>query len=359
VSERRTPDVTVVTVTYNAVGLVAACLDALAAQHLDGLDMEVVVVDNASTDGTADLVADQYPTVRLVRSPTNRGFAGGNNLALDTVTSPAVILLNNDAVPEPDFVSTLVGELAAATGEVAALTARVLLMDHFRVARSDDPPEMRVVGASGEYVRTADGPITLVNSTGNQVRTDGFGVDRGWLEEAVDHQPGDEVFGFCGAAAILRTSALRDAGTFDEDFFLYYEDTDLSWRLRLAGYSIRHCPGAVVRHIHAASTGEGSALFRFHDGRNRLLMLVKDATPGLAAGAAWRYAVTTASILVRRSQPRAHVATRFRVLASFLRLLPAMLGRRHAIGHAARTPRVDVERLLIPPPVRPSAGYRV
>ncbi|HEX7805347.1 MAG TPA: glycosyltransferase, partial [Cellulomonas sp.] len=88
---------TVVTVTYNGAHLVGACLDGLARQELDGLTMDVVVVDNASTDGTAELVARSHPGVRLLRSPTNRGFAGGNNLLLDHVTSPYVILLNNDA----------------------------------------------------------------------------------------------------------------------------------------------------------------------------------------------------------------------------------------------------------------------
>ena len=353
-----TPDVTVVTVTYDAADLVSACLDALALQNLDGLDMEVVVVDNASSDGTAELIARRHPTVRLVRSASNRGFAGGNNLVLDTVTSPWVILLNNDAIPAPDFVVTLVRDIAAGPPDVAALSARVLLMDRFRLAREDDPAQARVIGASAEYVRTQDGPVTLVNSTGNQVRTDGYGVDRGWLEDAATHHPGRDVFGFCGAAAILRTSALRDVGTFDEDFFLYYEDTDLSWRLRLAGYTVRHCPDAVVRHRHAASTSEGSELFRFHDGRNRLLMLVKNATPTLASSALARYVLTTASIAVRRSQPWPHVRTRIRVLGSLVRLLPVMLRKRTAIGRSARASRPEVELLLVPVPTRAAGGYR-
>ena len=355
----RTPDVTVVTVTYNAAGLVSACLDALVGQELDGIEMDVVVVDNASTDGTVELVESRYPSVLIIRSPTNRGFAGGNNLVLDTATSPFVILLNNDAVPAPDLVATLVRELRSAPPQVAALTARIMLMDTFRLAEPIDPAAARVHGASGEYVRAADGPVTLVNSTGNQVRTDGYGVDRGWLEDAATHTPGPDVFGFCGAAAILRTSALRDVGTFDEDFFLYYEDTDLSWRLRLAGHTIRYCAPALVRHVHAASTGEGSPLFRFHDGRNRLLMLVKDATPALAVRAVAHYAVTTVSIAVRRSQPRTHVTTRARVLASFARLLPRMLLRRGDIGRRTRTDRHDVERLLVPVRAQASTGYRV
>jgi GT2 family glycosyltransferase len=234
----------------------------------------------------------------------------------------------------------------------------VLLADRFRAATEQDPPEIRVAGPDGTWVTDPAGTVRLVNSTGNVVRQDGYGVDRGWLADAARHRPEREVFGFCGAAAVLRTSALRDVGLFDDDFFLYYEDSDLSWRLRLAGYRIEHCPGAVVHHVHAASTGEGSALFRFHDGRNRLLMLTKDATAPRAARAVGRYVLTTASIAVRRSQPASHVLLRCRVLASYARLLPTMLRRRRAIGRAARVPRAQVERLLAPPPATATGGYR-
>jgi len=354
----RPADVTVVTVTYDAADLVLECLAGLERQRLRGRTMDVVVVDNASADGTADLVARTHPRVRLVRSPVNRGFAGGNNVALRDVATPYVVLLNNDAVPEPDFVAALVDALEAAPADVAALTATVLLADRFRSAAPGDPAVSRVVGPDGEWVRDPDGPVTLVNSTGNVVRTDGYGVDRGWLADAAHHRPGRGVFGFCGAAVVLRTSALRDVGLFDEDFFLYYEDSDLSWRLRLAGYRIEHCPDAVVRHVHAASTGEGSALFRFHDGRNRLLMLTKDATAPLAARAVGRYVLTTASIAVRRSQPWSHVLLRLRVLASYVRLLPRMLARRRAIGRAARTPRAAVQALLVPAAPTASGPYR-
>ena len=309
------PDVTVVTVTYEAGDLVLECLRSLRDQELGGLRMAVVVVDNASTDGTADRVARAHPEVRLLRSPVNLGFAGGNNLALREVASPYVVLLNNDAVAEPGAVAALVRALADGGERLAAVTATVLLAGRFRAAGPDD--DAVVDGPDGRWV-----DVVLVNSTGNVVRQDGYGADRGWLARDATHRPERDVFGFCGAAAALRTSALRDVGLFDEDFFLYYEDSDLSWRLRLAGYRVEHCAHAVVRHRHAASSGEGSEVFRFHDTRNRLLMLVKDAPAGLAVRAAVRALLTAVSVTVRRSQPPAHVRTRWRALASALRLLP-------------------------------------
>jgi len=350
------PRIVAVVVTFNRVELVTRLVASLDRARV--VPDEIVVVDNASTDGTADLVERHHPEVRVVRSPTNRGFAGGNNLALRDVTTPYVVLLNNDAVPEPGFVAALVDALERAPDDVAGLTATVLLAARFRPATPDDPVEAHVVGPDGTWVADPDGAVRLVNSTGNTVRTDGYGVDRGWLADAARHRPAPDVFGFCGAAAVLRTSALRDVGLFDEDFFLYYEDSDLSWRLRLAGHRIRHCPEAVVHHVHAASTGEGSALFRFHDGRNRLLMLTKDATAGLAARAVLRYGLTTASIALRRRQPWAAVRLRLRVVASYVRLLPRMLGKRRAIGRHARVDRAVVERSLVPVGGAAVGGYR-
>lgn len=352
-----TPDVTVVTVTYNAAGLVLDCLDALASQRLDGLRMEIVVVDNASIDTTAELVARCHPSVRLIRSPTNLGFAGGNNLALRAVRSRSVILLNNDARPDPDLVRTLVTTLDRAPAQVAGLTATILLAQRFSPATSADDDHV-VVGPDGVWIADDEGDVDLVNSTGNEIRTDGYGADRGWLADASRHEPGRDVFGFCGAAAILRMSALDDVGLFDETFFMYYEDSDLSWRLRLAGYRIEHCAPAVVRHEHAASSGEGSDLFRFHDARNRLLMITKNATARLALRVVTRYVLTTASITMRRSQPSGHIRIRWRALASFARLLPSALRLRREIGRAARSTRAEVETHLVEPPARPTGGFR-
>ncbi|WP_196250840.1 glycosyltransferase family 2 protein [Cellulomonas sp. JZ18] len=348
-----TADVTVVVVTWRARALVLRCLEGLARQELDGLRMHVVVVDNDSRDGTAEAVHAAHPEVQVVVSDVNRGFAGGNNLALRAVDSPVVVLLNNDAVPEPTFVARLVGHLRAAAPEVAAVTGRVLLADRFRPAADG---ESAVVGPDGRWVADPAGDVLLVNSTGNVLRTDGYGVDRGWLARADGHHPPREVFGFCGAGVALRTDALRDVGLFDEDFFLYYEDSDLSWRLRLAGYRVEYAQDAVLHHEHAASTREGSDLFRFHDWRNRLLLLTKDATARRAVAAVLRFVVTTASVALRRHGSRGEVRVRLRVLASYVRLLPAMLARRRTIGRRARVTRAEVERLLVPP--APSGGLR-
>ncbi|GIG20187.1 glycosyl transferase [Cellulomonas chitinilytica] len=347
-------DVTVVVVTWRARELVLRCLDSLATQVLGDLRMDVVVVDNDSRDGTAEAIAAQHPDVRVIVSSENRGFAGGNNLALREVTSPVVVLMNNDAVPDPRFVASLAGRLMAAPEDVGVVTGRVLLAARFRAA---DPGDTGVVeGPDGRWVADADGDVVLVNSTGNQVRTDGYGVDRGWLARADLHHPAADVFGFCGAGAALRLSALRDVGLFDEDLFLYYEDSDLSWRMRLAGYRVEYAEDAVLHHDHAASTREGSDLFLFYDWRNRLLVLAKNATPGLAWRSPARFVLTTASVALRRTATTRQVRVRLRVLASYLRLVPTMLSKRRTIGRDARVPRAVVERALVAP--APSGSLR-
>ena len=357
--DSRPADVTVVTVTYNGADLVTTCLDALAAQDLGDVRMDVVVVDNASGDGTRDRVEQHPLAARLVVAERNLGFASGNNLVLRSIGTPFVLLLNNDAQPEPDFVRHMVHAMRASGPRVAALAARVLLADRFRAAGPDDVEA--VLGPDGAWVLDPAGDVRLLNSTGNTVRTDGFGVDRGWLCDASREDPDiceSEVFGFSGAAAIIRTSALRDVGYFDDRFFMYYEDTDLSWRLRLAGYVIRYCREAVVSHVHAASSGEGSEFFRFHDTRNRLAMLTKDASAGLAGRMLLRSVLTTVSIAIRRSQPWPYVVVRVRATASYARMLPALLVERRRIGLRARVGRREVERLLVEPGSHTAGGYR-
>jgi GT2 family glycosyltransferase len=347
-------EVTVVTVSWEAADLTLECLAGLAAQQLDDVRVDVVVVDNGSTDGTAARVAAAHPGVRVVRSSTNRGFAGGNNLALRDVRTPWVLLLNNDAVPDPDAIRTLVHAARRAPADVAALAPTVLLAERFRAAAAGEAPD--VVGPDGRWVSDPDGDVRLVNSTGNEIRTDGFGVDRGWLADATRHDPPSEVFGFSGAAALLRTAALRDVGLFDERFFMYYEDSDLSWRLRLAGWRVLHCPGAVVSHAHAASSREGSDFFVFHDARNRLAMLTKDATTGLVVRSLVRFVLTSASLALRRRRPWRETRVRLRVLVSYARMAPGLVVSRCRLRRDARVARRVVESLLVPP--RPTGGYR-
>ena len=448
------PQATVVVVNYNGAHLLPPCLEGLRRQDTPAGFFDTVVVDNASVDGSRELLARDYPEVRVIASPTNTGFAGGNNLALREVRTPYAVLLNNDAVPAPDWLRRVLAPFDAPGAErLGVVTGKVVFAPRFLPLRlatdgfspgPQDPRELGVrvlavevdgrdvtekvlweklsygpegsgagrfrwtrpsgsflvplqdapgavqgsvkvtfrwaaekdkpVTVSGEGVAlratvaaggseavlaVSDGVplVDVVNNAGSIVLRSGHGADRGFQEpDTGQYDQPVEVFAACGNGMALRTAAGREVGWFDDDFFLYYEDTDLSWRLRARGWAIRYEPTAVLRHLHSASSTEWSPLWMFHVERNRLLMLTKDASRPLALAAVRDYLLTSASLGVRaaregvrtRSRPavRPHLL-RARVLASYLRLLPTMLRRRREVVRPAAPSRRELERWLV------------
>jgi hypothetical protein len=212
--------------------------------------------------------------------------------------------------------------------------------------------------ASVSLTLPADLPrLDVVNNAGGIVLEDGYGADRAYQQ--VDdgrYDSPSEVFTACGNGMAMRRELGAELDWFDDDFFLYYEDTDLSWRLRAEGWGIRYEPAARLRHLHSASSVEWSPLWMFHVDRNRLLMLTKNASAPLALRALRDYLLTSASMAVRagrdgvrtRSRPavRPHLL-RARVLLSYLRLLPTMLRRRALTGRRAVLSRKELERWLV------------
>lgn len=428
---------TVVVVNWNGAHLIRDCLDALAKQDVD--DFETWVADNASRDGSVELIRREYPWVRVIETGGNLGFAGGNNAALREVTTPYAVLLNNDAVPDPSWLRETLAAFER-WPDTGCVTPKILFLPRFvRVRlRTDaylpggaDPRTLGVrihdvAGTAGKplwerltygpeagftwtrptgemLLPVPDGPATVtitwaaerekdvalswdggsvtlgvgrkpaqvsfeigadvprvdvVNNAGGLVFADGYGADRGFQEvDTGQYEEPVEVFNCCGNGAAFPRQVLDEVGLFDEDFFLYYEDTDLSWRLRAAGHPIRYVPGAVLRHHHSASSGEASPVFRFHVDRNRLLTLTKNASPRLARTQVLRYLLTTASIAIRalrtavaRRRPPAVEPTllRLRVVGSYLWLLPVMLRRRREIDATRRVSYADLERMLTP-----------
>lgn len=212
------PRVSVVIPLWKGLPHIPACLAALRAQTLR--DHEVVVVDNASPDGAGDWVAREHPEARLVRNPRNLGFAGGTNAGLREARGRFLVTLNQDTVADPRFLEELVA--ATAWGpRVGMVASKMVFLQQRRV----------------------------INSTGIQVLGDFYGEDRGGYEP--DDGRWDmpsEVFGPCGGAALYTRELLDDVGLFDEDFFCYFEDLDLAWRARLAGWRCVYNPKAVVGH---------------------------------------------------------------------------------------------------------------
>lgn len=302
--------VDIIVVSWNGVELLRRCLTALAAQTRPG---RILVVDNASSEDTAAVAAD-FDVVWLPQA-VNLGFAGGVNAGLARATAPYVALLNNDAEPEPRWLEALAAALDADPG-LAAVTPKVLL----------EPGRL--------------------NSAGGWLDGHGHGRDLGFGQPddgRADHPA--EVFYAPGTACLLRRSALDEittgrGGSLAAELFLYYEDVDLGWRLRLAGHRAGYVPAARVAHAHSASAVTDSRLHVFHDARNRLVVLIRVAPGRLALQAALRLPVTAAGFAGRGEWRRAGVLVTAWV--SFLRLLPTALRGRRAVGASVRRSRSAV-----------------
>ncbi|MBO1750957.1 glycosyltransferase family 2 protein [Actinotalea sp. BY-33] len=340
----RGPRVRAVVVTWNGAHLLRPCLDSLVDQ--DGVT-EVVVVDNASQDGTRDLLRGEYPQVTLLESPTNSGFAGGAELAMREGDAELVLLLNNDATLDPGSVLSMIEVMETPGNEdVAAVTAKILLAGSFVAA------EAQATGFTRDGRTWVPAPpgtpqaVRLVNSTGNQVTRAGAGTDRDWLAVDGTESRETDVMGFCGGAALLRSSAVREVGGFDPSLFLYYEDTDLSWRLRAAGWRVHYDGRAVAHHQHAASSGTSSPVFRYHNTRNSLVVFGRHAPWPLVLRAYLRQAVGATLATIRRSEPRGTLAARWRGLRDAVIALPRVLDTRRKVWDQARVDRSTVAEYL-------------
>ncbi len=191
-------------------------------------------------------------------------------------------------------------------------------------------------------------PYDVVNSAGSILVEGEYGADRGYLEpDRGQYDAPADVEAWTGAAVLLARRYLDHVGRFDDRYFLYYEDFDLSWRGRARGWRYRYVPASVVRHVHSATSDEGSALFAFYNERNRLLTLARNADPRRAVTAAVRSLLVTGSYavrdvvspLLRAAKPRPAIVTvRLRALASFARLLPGTLSARRRPPGLPRQP---------------------
>jgi GT2 family glycosyltransferase len=247
----------IVVVSYNSRAYLGACLASL--QNAARRDDELIVVDNGSTDGSGDLVAQLFPNVRLIRAE-NTGYAGGNNRGAAVTEGDYLVFINPDTVVHPGAIDALVAPLAKG-GEVALTTACITLLSQ---------PE-------------------TINACGNTVHYTGLAYCRGAGKPVAEYAASAEVDAVSGAAFAIRRSVFEELGGFDEQFFMYVEDTDLSLRARLSGYRCWYAAGARVQHDYHPSYTPQKA---FYLDRNRHLMLLKNLSretymrllPGLLLG---------------------------------------------------------------------------
>lgn len=254
---KRSP-VAVVVVNWNGRQYLERCLSAVLAQSYP--NVEPVLVDNGSTDGSADFVRERFPAVRVIQSPTNVGFAAANNLGIWATDTPYVATLNNDTEVDPDWLAELV-KVMESDPRIGMCASKMLFFDD----------------------------RTLIDSAGVSMDAAGIAWDRcGGERDHGEETAPIEVFGACAGAALYRRAMLLDVALpssqvgdklpqfFDEDYFIYLEDVDLAWRARLAGWRCLYVPQARVYHVHSATMKEGSPLKNYLLGRNKAWTIFKN-----------------------------------------------------------------------------------
>ncbi|MBN1202647.1 MAG: glycosyltransferase family 2 protein [Anaerolineae bacterium] len=310
----------VVIPNWNGAHYLPSCLDALHAQTVTHI--ELIVADNASIDGSRELLAERYPDARVIALPENRGFTGACNAGMEAAQGAYVALLNNDTEADPGWAAAVIDtfERHPDAGLVASKMLLFDRRDHFHTA-------------------------------GDLYRVDGRLVNRGvWERDAGQYDREEAVFSACGGSSAYRRSMLDVIGLLDDDFFFSCEDMDLAWRAQLAGYRCIYTPNAVVYH-HLAATG-GGVTASFYDGRNMIWILVKDYPAAL-----WRkhwFKILRAQFKLAwdalRAWRGAAARARLRGMLAGLAGIPKMLRKRRPIQRSRRVSIAYLESILTPVP---------
>ncbi len=311
--------ISVVIPNWNGEKFLRGCLQSLREQTFK--DFEVILVDNASTDGSVALVEREFPEVRVLRLPRNTGLTGGANAGIRDARGEVIALLNNDAEAHPRWLEALWSALERHP-EAGMAASKILLYDRREI----------------------------INSAGDFYRIDGIPGNRGvWEEDEGQYDREEYVFGACGGAAAYRKAMLEKIGLFDEEMFMYCEDVDLAWRAQIAGYRCVYTPEAIVYH-RLSATG-GGKLASFYNGRNFIYVLAKDY-PGSLFRKYWplilraQLRITAEALKAWRGE-----AARARIKGQLagLRVIPRALSKRRAVYSLRRVPDDYLESLLSPP----------
>jgi GT2 family glycosyltransferase len=308
----------VVIPNWNGQRFLATCLDALLRQTYAPL--EIIVVDNASSDGSQAFIRQHYPQVTLIELASNRGFTGACNAGMEAAAGEFVALLNNDTEVDAGWAAAVVAAFGR-DARVGLVASKMLLFEQ------------------RDHIHTA----------GDGFSTDGRAINRGvWQKDEGQYDREEYVFSACGGSSAYRRAMLDEVGLLDDDFFFLLEDIDLGWRAQLAGWRALYTPQAIVYHYLSATGGGTTA--SFYDGRNAIFVLVKNLPLAL-----WR---RHGRAILRR---QAHLAwealrawrgqaarARLRGMLAALWHLPRLLAKRRAIQAQRRASLETLEALLTP-----------
>lgn len=300
--------VSVIIVTWNNADEVAVCLESVESQS--HRPIEIIVIDNASHDGTADVVAKDFPHVQLHRNKTNVGFSRGCNQGIDRAKGDFILFLNPDAILAPSYLEVLLESL------------------------ENDPS---VGSAGGKIYLDATDPKRL-DSTGillDKARWHPHDRGHGQLDNG-QYNRKEHVFGITAAAALYRRQTLEacriDGEIFDEDFFAYYEDADLAWRAQLFGWRALFVPDAVAYHRRKGATAHSPRIDILAN-RNRYLLFFKNEQRLTLSNHLVSMVAYELGRCAKRLVTRPYLLM---AIPSAFRLLPRMRAKRRAIQELAR-----------------------
>ncbi|MEC7641594.1 MAG: glycosyltransferase family 2 protein [Nitrospinota bacterium] len=308
--------VSIIVPNWNGIRFVGMCLESLAKSRFDGA--EVIVVDNGSSDGSRELIEEQYPWVLLIKLPDNMGFARACNEGIRASKAEYIVLLNNDIEVDPDWLQELY-EGMERHPECGMGTTKMMFL-HDREA---------------------------FYNTGDLFHAWSCGGGRGQGEKDVGQYDREEyVFGACAGAGIYRRELFQTIGLFDEDFFIFAEDVDLNLRSQLRGLKSIYLPHAKVYHIGTATVGLYSDRYVYLCKRNDIFVLVKNYSLAL-------YRKYFLSIFrhqwkdIRYFTSRGQGWVLFKSKCGVLKMLLKMLIRRYRIQCLRSVPDSEIEKVMI------------
>jgi GT2 family glycosyltransferase len=250
------PRVSVIILTYNGIRLLRLCLPSVLASKYSNL--EIIVADNASSDGSAEWLASTHPSVLVVRHPSNLLFCAGNNRAVDHASGEYIVLLNNDVEVEPSWLEPLI-DCMEADAAVGAVQPKLL--------QYQDRSKFEYAGGAGGHIDRYGYPFTRGRMFFEME------VDSGQYDHDMD------IFWATGAALCTRKAVFQKLGGFDERFEMHMEEIDLCWRMQRKGLSIRAVSASRAYHIGGASLPHGSSRKTYLNYRNNILTLYKNLSP--------------------------------------------------------------------------------
>lgn len=316
------PKVLIIIVNWNGAKYLPDCLNSVYNQVYP--NYEVVLVDNASTDGSVKYVRENFPQVKVILLDNNLGFVGGTNAGISYALSTEadyVVLLNNDTKVNSTWLQELV-RTANSDSSIGICFSKILMLDE---------PE-------------------IINSAGGECDIWGFPRDRGFLEyDKGQYDRVEEVFEGCGASMLIRREVIENVGTLDLRFFMYDEDTDLAWRARLYGYKVVYVPSSVVYHKFGGTGGAANPQRRYLAVRNMLRSILKNAGTCLLLEMLSRFfIIKTAGIILFLITGRVKVSIGLlKAILWNVRYLPETLVERKKIQESRKVPDKKVKNLLV------------